>query len=229
MTTPVDELPFLHRDEHIVAVSKPSGLLVHPGREGPAEPCALKMVRDRVGAYVYLGHRLDRAASGVLVFALSPKIAARLQEAMHTAEQGKEYRILCRWPGTFPRLPDAWRCVRPLTDERDIPRRARSEFRLLEAFRGCALVEARIATGRYHQIRRHCNHTGRHVLGDTTHGKGRLNALFRERYGLHRLFLHLHRVTLRHPVTGADVALHSPLPADLESVLAALRAERAAV
>lgn len=94
-----------------------------------------------------------------------------------------------------------------------------------EAFHRCALVQCRLFTGRYHQIRRHANHCGRHVIGDTTHGKGRINALFRERYGLDRLFLHLQRVVMRHPTTGAPLELFDPLPMPLPLVLDRLRAE----
>jgi hypothetical protein len=66
------------------------------------------------------------------------------------------------------------------------------------------------------------------VLGDTTHGKGRLNAVFRERYGLQRLFLHLHRIVMRHPTTGAPMVIDDPMPMELRAVLERLRAESAA-
>jgi 23S rRNA-/tRNA-specific pseudouridylate synthase len=135
---------------------------------------------------------------------------------------------LLRWPGSGRGLGDAWTCDRPLTDDKDKPREARTEFVLAEAFRHCALVRCRIFTGRYHQIRRHANHSGRHVLGDTTHGKGRINSAFRERYGLHRLFLHLQRVSLLHPGTGERLELTDPLPTELTAVLERLRAERSA-
>ena len=97
------------------------------------------------------------------------------------------------------------------------------DFEVVEEFDRCALVRCRIYTGRYHQIRRHANHCGRHIIGDTTHGKGRINALFRERYGLSRLFLHLERVELEHPTTGAPLVLEDPMPAALLEVLDRLR------
>ena len=76
-------------------------------------------------------------------------------------------------------------------------------------------------------FRRHANHCGRHVIGDTTHGKGRINALFRERYGLERLFLHLQRVEMAHPTTGERLVIDDPMPDGLTDVLDRLRAASA--
>src|SRR5262249_59093673 len=124
----------------------------------------------------------------------------------------KGYLALVRWPGSVAGLGDPWRWDRPLHDENAAARDARWEFWLLEPFRHCALIECRIETGRYHQIRRHLNHCGRHVLGDTTHGKGRLNALYRERYGLDRLFLPSPLLAVRPPRNVDPRALRPPVP-----------------
>lgn len=216
----------LHLDDHVVAVSKPSGLLVHRDERHPDAPAALQIVRDQVGRFLYPVHRLDRATSGILVYAFASDVAAALQTCMLDADARKEYQALVRWPGSFPELGEHWICDRPLHDDKDIARPSHSEFWLAEPFRRAALIRCRIATGRYHQIRRHLNHCGRHVLGDTTHGKGRLNELYRQRYGLERLFLHASDLACRHPVTGAALALHDPLPKELAAVVERLRAER---
>ena len=113
---------------------------------------------------------------------------------------------------------------RPLTDDKGVQRDSRTDFKVIETYSRCALVQCRIFTGRYHQIRRHANHSGRHILGDTTHGKGRLNAAFRELYGLPRLFLHLQRVEMAHPSTGEPLVIDDPMPAELTTVLDRLRA-----
>ena len=223
---PHPPLPVLFRDDSIIAVSKPSGLLVHRDERHPDAPAALQVVRDQVDQYIYPVHRLDRATSGILLYAFSKKDAARLQASMQDPQAHKEYLALVRWPGRFPELGDAWISERPLHDDNDVPKACRSEFRLLEAFRYCALISCRITTGRYHQIRRHLNHCGRHVFGDTTHGKGRLNAFYRERYGLHRLFLHSHRIALQHPRTAEPFAVVDALPAELDAVLERLRGEQ---
>lgn len=222
-----DTLPILHLDDDFVAVSKPGGLLVHRDEHHPDAPAALQIVRDQVGRHLYPFHRLDRPSSGILMFGFSSAAAAALQAALAAPEAEKEYVALMRWPGSLRQLPDEWTCDQTLHTDDDRPQEAVTDFALLEAFRGCALVRCRIHTGRYHQIRRHANHSGRHILGDTTHGKGRMNALFREKYGLPRLFLHLRRVALRHPGTAAPMELLDPLPEELAEVLSRLRAEGA--
>ncbi len=218
-------LPILYQDESIVAVSKPSGLLVHRDERNPEAPAVLQIVRDQLGKFLFPVHRLDRATSGILVYAFSRDLAADLQRSLMAETSQKEYLALVRWPGSFPDLGDRWVCDRALHDDKDIPRHAHSEFWLIESFRRCALVGCRIATGRYHQIRRHSNHCGRHILGDTTHGKGRLNELYRIRYGLERLFLHAARLALLHPVSGESLVFEDPLPTELDNVIERLRSE----
>jgi len=220
-----EPLPVLYQDDGVVAVHKPSGLLVHRDEHHPEAPAALQIVRDQLGKFLYPFHRLDRATSGILLFALSSAAAAAWQKALASPDAHKDYLALLRWPGSNGGLPDDWSCERPLSDEKDKPREARSDFALVERFRRTALVRCRIFTGRYHQIRRHANHCGRHVIGDTTHGKGRINAFYRERHGLHRLFLHLQRVSIVHPFTGVRLEIEDALPAELATVLDRLRAE----
>jgi tRNA pseudouridine65 synthase len=215
-------------DEDFVAVAKPSGLLVHRDEHHPEAPAALQTVRDQLGRHLFPFHRLDRATSGVLLFAFDRETAAALQEALASPEAHKDYLALLRWPGSDPDLPWTWTCDRPLHDDKNVARACRTDFAVLEVFRGAALTHCRLFSGRYHQIRRHANHCGRHVLGDTTHGKGRLNAFFRERYGLDRLFLHLQRVVIRHPRTGDRIALEDPLPDELAAVLGRLRQAKSA-
>ncbi|MEO6594558.1 MAG: pseudouridine synthase [Planctomycetota bacterium] len=218
-------LPVLHQDADFVAVSKPSGLLVHRDDHHPNAAAALQTVRDQLGKFLYPFHRLDRATSGILLFGFSSEAAAALQASLSDPEAHKEYLALMRWPGSIRDLGDTWTCDRALTDDKDKQREARTEFTLVEAFGRCALVQCRIFTGRYHQIRRHANHSGRHILGDTTHGKGRINAVYRQRYGLQRLFLHLQRISMRHPTTDELLELNDPLPVELTTVLDRLRAE----
>ncbi|MFT6081721.1 MAG: tRNA pseudouridine65 synthase [Planctomycetota bacterium] len=217
-------LPVLLQDEDFIAVSKPSGLLVHRDKHYPEAHAALQIVRDQVGQYVYPFHRLDRATSGILMFGLSSESAAALQKCLSAPDAHKDYLALMRYPGSNKELGASWTMDRPLTDDKDIARECRSDFQVIETFSRCALVQCRIFTGRYHQIRRHANHAGRHVIGDTTHGKGRINATFRKLYGLERLFLHLRRVEMAHPTSGERFVLEDPMPEELTQVLGRLRA-----
>jgi tRNA pseudouridine65 synthase len=217
-------LPILFIDEHIVAVSKPSGLLIHRDERYPDAPAVLQTVRDQTGRFLYPVHRLDRGTSGIVVFAFASDTAAKLQKCMQADTASKEYLTLARYPGSGRELGEQWVCERPLHDEKDVPRPARSQFAVEEVFPHCALVRVRIATGRYHQIRRHLDHCGRHIIGDTPHGKGRVNQLFSERHGLQRLFLHHCRLATTHPLLGTPMEFVDPLPDELAAVLDRLRA-----
>ncbi len=195
----------------------------HAGYHADCVSLPLQTVRDQLQKHLYPFHRLDRATSGILLFGFSRRAAARLQESLAADDAHKEYLALLRYPGSNAELGSAWTCDRPLHDDADKPRACRTDFCVVETFPRCALVQCRLFSGRYHQIRRHANHCGRHVLGDTTHGKGRINALYRERFGLDRLFLHLQHLVMRHPRTGERLELVDPLPPELDAVLAKLR------
>jgi tRNA pseudouridine65 synthase len=207
-------LRVLYRDASLVVVSKPSGLAVHRGPESTDHTFLLQLLAAQVGAHLYPVHRLDRGTSGVIAFALTSEDARLLQARLREEVCRKEYYALVR--GT---PPDRFRCDRPLSDEAGRPQEARTDFRVLDRFWNCALVRARLYTGRRHQIRRHLQHEGWHVLGDSTYGKGRLNRAFRSRYGLPRLFLHAARLVLLHPRTGEALCLRDPLPPELAAVL----------
>ncbi|NLY95451.1 MAG: pseudouridylate synthase [Myxococcales bacterium] len=215
---------FLFRDEWIVAVDKPSGVAVHRG--WAAEPdVMLARVRDAVGAYVYPVHRLDRGASGVLLFALDPETARALGDAFTAQRVHKRYLALVRG---VP--PDRVRIDHPVKKgERDGERvPAVTVVERLEVLGRYALVAACPETGRLHQIRRHLKHISCPLIGDVRYGKGEHNRLFRDRYGLHRLFLHAEELRLEHPRTGEPLVVRAPLGPDLAEPLARLREDVAA-
>lgn len=209
----------LYRDDHVAVADKPSGLLVHRGW-GNDRDVLMMRVRDEVGCWVYPVHRIDRGASGAVLFALSSDTARILGGAFERAEVYKRYIALVRG------IPDEHGVI-----DHDIPRRpngprvpAVTEYRRLEVFGRYALVEARPRTGRLHQIRRHLKHISCPLIGDVRYGKGEHNRLFRDNYGLHRLALHAAELRFPHPVTGEEVAVCSPLPDDLRIPLEQLRA-----
>ena len=205
----------LHRDDDIVIVNKPSGMIVHRGWAND-RVVAMTAVRDIIGAWVYPVHRLDRGASGALAFALSPDVARTLGEALAAGEVVKEYVALVRGPLTrafaidhaIPRAPGGPR-VPAITDVEP-----------LGSFERYSLVRAVPRTGRLHQIRRHLKHISCPIIGDVRYGKGEHNRLFRERFCLTRLALHCTRLALRHPVTGDPVTIQAPMPDDLAEPLA---------
>lgn len=211
-------VPILHLDEHLVVVDKPAGLTVHRGERSEAgEEFLLQRTRETIDRYIYPVHRLDRNTSGIVAFGLSKPAAAGLQAAMQDPHACKEYLVLTRG-GTEERFVSE----RPLTNENGDRQPAHTEFETLAEFARCSLLRARIHTGRKHQIRRHLQHLGHHVIGDSTYGKGRINKWFRSEHGLPRMFLHATRLALVHPVTGEPCDWHCPLPEDLRAFLAGL-------
>jgi tRNA pseudouridine65 synthase len=211
------DLPILHRDGYLLAVNKPSGLAVH---RGAARDCivALQLVRDLAGRRVYAVHRLDRATSGALLFALDPGTARRMQKKLAAGEVEKRYLALVRG---IP--PESGVIDHPVPRSPGGPRvPAVTEFRRLAVFERYALVEARPLTGRFHQIRRHFKHASHPLIGDVHYGKGEHNRLFRERFGLYRLALHALELTFDHPETGEKLRIVAPLPEDLAAPLRAM-------
>ncbi len=213
------DIEIVYRDEAVIAVNKPSGLAVHRGWARD-DDVAMTVVRDAIGKWVYPVHRLDRGASGVLLFGLSPESARALCSCFEQNEVQKTYVALVRGapPDSLvidhPLVPDNGKAAQP----------ALTHVRVLSRYGRYAWVEARPRTGRLHQIRRHLKHVSCPLIGDVRYGKGEHNRLFRERYGFHRLALHAASLTLQ-VAGGPRLELRAPLPAELEGLLAQLAAD----
>jgi tRNA pseudouridine65 synthase len=221
------ERAILYRDEHLVAVDKPAGLLVHrSGIAHGAERFALQAVRDLLGRRVYTVHRLDRPVSGVLLLGLSPEAGRRLSALFEDRAIHKEYLGLVRgWPQPFGLIDH------PLSDGPGQPaRESLTRYRVLARSEvpvavtryptsRYALVAIRPETGRFHQIRRHFHHACHPLIGDTTHGEGRHNRFFRDQLGVDRLLLHARTLCLPHPFTGERLRISAPLDDQWRRVL----------
>jgi tRNA pseudouridine65 synthase len=232
----VPKLEILYRDDWLVAVDKPAGLLVHRTVLAEAEEFALQRVRAQVGRRVYAIHRLDRPTSGVLIFGLHREAAVAVSRQFEERRVRKRYLAVVRgWPA------DRGVIEYPLSDKPgSVTKPALTGYRVLAKVElpvavsryptsRYALVEATPLTGRYHQIRRHFHHVFHPIVGDTTHGEGRHNRFFRDRFGVRRLLLHAARLTIRHPETGAELCLSAPLDGQWRDLLAELGLEAALV
>jgi tRNA pseudouridine65 synthase len=219
--TAIAPLRLLFRDQHLVIADKPAGLAVHRGWAAEHD-VAMVRVRDAIGAHVYPVHRLDRGTSGTLVFALSSAMASALSQLFATSAVEKTYLALVR---SVPPMTGLIDHPLPPGEDRSAPRvEARTAFTRQEVFGRYSLVEARPETGRLHQIRRHLKHIACPIIGDVNYGKGDHNRLFRDYFGLHRMFLHAARVRFPHPVLDTTVDVQAPLPPELEATLVQLRA-----
>lgn len=209
----------LHCDEALVAVDKPAGLAVHRGWADD-EDVMLQRVRDAVGAWVYPVHRLDRGASGVLLFARSSGHAAAMQAQWTAGAVAKRYLMIVRGAP-----PDAAIIDHDIPRSEDGPRvPAVTAIRTLHRAGRYAVVAAAPRTGRLHQIRRHLKHISCPLIGDVRYGKGEHNRLFREQHDLHRLALHARALRVVHPDTGAVLDLVAPVPPDLARAFAGIAA-----
>jgi tRNA pseudouridine65 synthase len=206
----------LHHDDAIVVVDKPSGLSVHRG-DDQGTSFALNLTRDAIGQWVYPVHRLDRATSGVLVFALSPEHARVLQGSFDARTVDKTYLALVRGKPPSKGIIDT-----PMEKREGGPKvEAVTEYQTLfmSDIARVSLVEARPRTGRRHQIRRHLRRIDHPVAGDVRYGKGIENGSYRVDLGLYRLALHAKQLSFTHPATGKRVTYESRVPRDLTEPL----------
>jgi 23S rRNA pseudouridine1911/1915/1917 synthase len=224
-----------YEDEDLGVVAKPAGVVVH-GAPGVHEPTLVDALRARIPPMALapaagqdrpgVVHRLDRDTSGLLVVAKTDAAYAALVEAIR--ERRVERRYLALVAGAFG-LPTG-RIEAPvgrlLTDRtrmgvRPDGREAVTDFRVLESLVAVSLIEAKLATGRTHQIRVHLAHVGHPVVGDRTYGRSAQHLA--GQLGLERPFLHACSLRFRHPMTGAEVDVAEPLPGDLSRALDAAR------
>jgi len=221
---------FLYQDGHYVAVHKPAGVLVHRSPLSADQVFLLQTVRNALGRRVYPVHRLDRAASGVIVFGLDPEAAALLHTAFEQQRVDKVYRAVVRgWLPSSGIIRHALRdeetrrtAQRALTGYREIARVELSVAVDRYATSRYALAEVRPQTGRRHQIRKHFKHIGHPIIGDTSYGKGTHNRLFRERFGICRLLLLARTLSFVHPFTGRSLRIEAAADAQWDALAAAL-------
>jgi tRNA pseudouridine65 synthase len=230
----VEALPILYRDDHLVVVDKPSGLLVHRSIIDRHERrFAVQMLRNQLGRRVYPVHRLDKGTSGALAFALDRETARWMAAQFATGQVRKTYLAIVRgWPEAsgvidhpLDPVPDEILGAQPAG-----ARAARTTFRRLATAElpqrvdryptsRYALVELEPLTGRRHQLRRHLAHISHPIIGDSTYGKGRHNRLFRELFGPQRLLLACTRLVMRHPESNEPLVIDAPLAGCFTSVI----------
>jgi tRNA pseudouridine65 synthase len=233
-------LPMLYRDSHLVAVHKPSGLLVHRTNLDRHETrFAMQMVRDQLGCRVYPVHRLDKGTSGILLFALQPEVAQDLMRQFETQQVAKTYVAVVRGHPAergeinhpLARIRDDYEWAG--NDRASEAQAAVTRYRTL-ATAECAvcvdkyptsryaLLELEPLTGRRHQLRRHLKHLSHPIIGDSTYGKGRHNRFFQSAFGCRRMLLASVSLQLAHPVTQQALSLVAPLADDFVPVLKSL-------
>lgn len=211
-------LDIVYQDEFFVAVNKPHGLLVHRSSiAADAEEFALQILRNQIQKKVFPIHRLDRKTSGILVFALSSQIAAKLQHSLEQPETQKAYLAIVR--GFFPDKIDV---NHPLTNDKGKTQEAITFFETIKqselpipfgkhSSSRYSLIKAYPKTGRMHQIRKHLNHLRHPIIGDRPHGCNKQNKLFKEKWNMTTMMLHAVELNIKHPVNGNILQIKAPL------------------
>ncbi len=212
----------IYQDQDLVAIDKPAGFHVHPPEDGypvPREKVCLYQLREKLQQHVYPVHRLDAGTSGVLIFALSSEIAARICEQFADRRVQKSYWAIAR--GYTPEEG----CIDEPLESEDSQKlqEARTVFRRLATLEWpeaqsprhsttrYSWLDVKPSTGRFHQIRRHFSRISHPLIGDSTHGDTKQNRFFRERLAVPGLCLRARRLELIHPRSQEKLVLKAPL------------------
>jgi len=223
-SVPVRSLDVIYQDQDLVAIHKPPGIHVHPSPLAPAEENCQRLLRRQLGRWVWPVHRLDRATSGVQLFALSAEEARRLSRLFAERRVGKEYLAVVRG---F--TPASGRIDHPLRERAGAaPAAAVTAYRRLgtvewpapagrHATARFSLLAVQPETGRQNQIRRHLHHVSHPVVGDVNFGDGTQNRYFREHFGLRRLLLMASRISTESS-SGRPLVIEAPLSAEIAAL-----------
>lgn len=212
---PVDfPLTVLWEDEHLLAVDKPAGVTVHGAALTEEAVTIAGAAAHYLGSTaIHVVNRLDRGTTGVMLIAKSSYMHGRCMELLHTADFCREYRAIC---GCVP-APARGAIDAPIgRDEASLLRRcvradgqpAMTEYEVLSAANGRALLRLLPQTGRTHQLRLHMAHIGHPLTGDWLYGT-------EDKALIGRPALHSYRLRFTHPLTGEVVDVTAPLPEDM--------------
>jgi len=218
------EAAILYEDELLLVINKPSGLAVHGGSGislGLIE--ALRAVRSNV-AYLELVHRIDRETSGCIIIAKKRSALRFLQDEMRARKILKVYHALAsgRWPRgrrriDVPLLASVQKSGEKIVRVDPEGKSSVTNFSVIQRFNCATLMEAKLETGRTHQIRVHSQFVGCPLAGDVKYGCDAYNSAAKKS-GLGRMFLHASKVQFSSP-SGGKIAVEAPMPSDLCSYL----------
>ena len=233
-------LSVLYEDEHLVVVDKPAGMVVHPApghSRGTLVAALLAHCTNLsgIGGVLRPGivHRLDKLTSGVMVATKTDLAHGALAAQFEVHSIERRYIALVAGAiggecGVFDTLHGRHPVDRKrYTTRVERGRRAITHYRVLERFPDATLVEARLETGRTHQVRVHFAEGGHPLLGDCVYGRAGKKPLLREISAtLGRQALHARLLAFDHPTRGERMSFSSPLALDIQAAVARLRGAR---
>lgn len=222
MTVDNLEKLILYRDPHLLAAAKPAGLET---RSQSGRQCFSALMRRGLGISTLAPvHRLDRDTTGVQLFAITKTARATLEKSFRERVVGKQYLAICLGvpanpEGTIRRNLSAWKSgrqpVRVIKGKEGKGLTAETSYFCLCDNGDVSLILFTPKQGRTHQIRVHAQAIKHPILGDDQYGDRPANRTAKSETGLARQALHAWRIVLPHPVTGKELRIESPLPADM--------------
>ena len=211
-------MEILFQDDHLIAVNKPAGLLVHRSSIAKdATEFALQKTRDFVGKEVHPIHRLDRKTSGVLLFTFDKNTLHSMQNLFNEGKVRKEYHAIVRG---F--TDDSGKIDYALVNDKGLTQSARTmytthkKWEITKSFgryktSRYAYVHVFPETGRMHQIRKHFAHIFHPIIGDRPHGCNKQNRFFKREFNLMEMLLHAKSYSFEHPLTSDKIIIQAPI------------------
>ncbi len=211
-------MEILFQDDHLIAVNKPAGLLVHRSTIAKdATEFALQKTRDFVGKEVHPIHRLDRKTSGVLLFTFDKNTLHSMQNLFNEGKVRKEYHAIVRG---F--TDESGKIDYALVNDKGLTQSARTiyithkKWEITKSFgryktSRYAYVHVFPETGRMHQIRKHFAHIFHPIIGDRPHGCNKQNRFFKREFNLMEMLLHAKSYSFEHPVTSDKIIIQAPI------------------
>lgn len=219
-------LEIVYQDDHLIAINKPHGLLVHRSSiANDAKEFALQLLRDQIGRKVSPVHRLDRKTGGLLLFAFEKGVEIAMHQQFQNGLVEKKYLAVLRGYA-----PDSQDIDYPLAKENGTLQEAFTAFVTLQraelevAFgkhptSRYSLVEATPTTGRMHQLRKHFAHIFYPIIGDRKHGCNKQNKLFKEQWDMTTMLLHASELSFEHPVSREKIKLRASVQDEFARVM----------
>lgn len=220
----------LYSDDHIIAVNKRAGEVIHKSKMVHDAPDVLiDNLRDIYGANVYPVHRLDRKTSGVVLFVRNSEAARNIQAQFIAGSVRKTYHAIVRGY-----VPEEFELDSPMENDRGKIQEALTKGYRLKHFEidlphngfetsRYTLAELHPLTGRYHQLRKHMAHFRHPIIGDRPHGCCQQNRIWKKDLGNDRMFLHAVKVEFSHPVSNEALAIDAPYENSFEWGLGLLK------
>ena len=216
MTHPIDRIIYI--DNHLIAVTKPAGLLTQPDRN--TDESLIDQTRQWIkekynkpnNIFLGLVHRLDRNVSGVVLFARTSKAASRLSKQFREGTPKKYYRAIVlgelkEEQTTLVHYLRKEKSLRATVFPRETPTAKRSElsYEVINSLEKKSLLEVSLSTGRFHQIRAQMAFIGHPILGDVKYGAP-------EPLPNQEIALYAHKLVFSHPVSNEEITLTAPEP-----------------